>query len=219
MVEFAIVPQKTALVNVDTQNCFVADSPISAPDGLVVLARINQLAKACRQAGILVIHTAFVLRPDGSNIGVLAETSAPVKAGILNRGSESAALHKSLVVDAGDIVLEKPRFGAFHGTDLELVLRGRGIDTIIVSGIATNVCCETTAREAMVRDFHVFFLSDGTATAGMGVVSAAELQRATVTTLGFLFAQVLTVDDVLEKIEQSVRMSQAPDRPGLGEGL
>ena len=202
MVDFTVVPQKTALVNVDMQNCFVADSPISAPDGLAVLARINQLAKVCRRAGILVIHTAFVLRPDGSNIGVLAETSPPAKAGIFNKGSESAALHPSLLVDANDIVLEKPRFGAFHGTDLELIFRSRGIDTIIISGIATNICCDTTAREAMVRDFHVFFLSDGTAAAGIGGAIADELQRATLTTLGFLFAQVLTVDEMIKKIEQ-----------------
>lgn len=207
MVDFAVIPQKTALVNVDMQNCFVANSPISAPDGLVVLDRINHLVQICRQVGILVIHTAFVLRPDGSNKGVLAETSALVRAGILNKGSESAALHQSLMVDANDIILEKPRFGAFYGTDLELILRCRGIDTIIITGVATNICCETTAREAMVRDFHVFFLSDGTATRGMGDASAAELQKATITTLGYLFAQVLTVNEMLNKIEESVGSS------------
>lgn len=207
MVDFTVIPQKTALVNVDMQNCFVADSPIATPDGIAVLARVNQLTKLCRQAGILVIHTAFVLRSDGSNMGVLAETSAPVRAGILNNGSNSAALHQDLLIDDRDIILKKPRFGAFHGTDLELILRSRGIDTIIISGVATNVCCETTAREAMVRDFHVFFLSDGTATRGMGDASAAELQKATITTLGYLFAQVLTVDEMLKKIELSIGSS------------
>ena len=71
---------------------------------------------------------------------------------------EAAALHKELVVDPADILLEKPRYGAFHATDLEMILRTHGIDTLIITGIATNVCCETTAREAMVRDFRVFFL-------------------------------------------------------------
>lgn len=207
MVDFTVVPQKTALINVDMQNCFVADSPISAPDGLAVLARINLLAKVCRLSRILVIHTAFVLRPDGLNIGVLADTSPPAKEGILNQGSESAALHPRLLIEDEDVVLEKPRFGAFHGTDLELILRSRGIDTIIISGIATNVCCETTAREAMVRDFHVFFLRDGTAAVGLGGATADELQRATIANIGSLFAQVLTVDEMLKKIEQSVGSS------------
>ena len=57
MVDFAVVPERTALINVDLQNCFVQGYPISAPDGLAVLDRINRLAAACRAAGILVIHT------------------------------------------------------------------------------------------------------------------------------------------------------------------
>ena len=205
MVDFAVVPQRTALLNVDMQNCFVEGSPIAAPDGLAILERVNRLAAACRKAGILVIHASIVMRPDRSNLGILAEFSPPVKEGILDKGSESASLHKGLVIDPRDILLDKPRFGAFHGTDLELILRQRGIDTIIISGVATNVCCETSAREAAVRDFRVFFLSDGTATAAMGDSSAAELQKATCATLGFLFAQVVTVNEMIRKIEGAAR--------------
>jgi len=204
MVDFAVVPERTALVNVDMQNCFVQGYPISAPDGLAVQDRINRLAATCREAGILVIHTSHVFRPDGSNIGVLGEINPVVTEGIVTKGSKSAALHKELFVDACDILLDKPRFGAFHSTDIELILRSRGIDTIIISGIATNVCCETTAREAFVRDFRVFFLSDGTATSAMGNASAAELQKATCATLGYLFAQVLTVDEMIGKISRAV---------------
>ena len=69
------------------------------------------------------IHTAHGLMPDGSNMGVLGEMVPKVRAGMLNRGAESAALHKGLIVDARDHLIEKPRFGAFHGTDLELILR------------------------------------------------------------------------------------------------
>ena len=102
-------------------------------------------------------------------------------------------------MEARDVLLDKPRRGAFQSTDLELILRSRGIDTVIISGIATRVCCETTAREAVPRDFQVFFLSDGTAMADMPGASAAELQKATLATLGFLFAQVLT-DEMMQKI-------------------
>ena len=209
MVDFAVVPERTALLNIDMQNCFVQDSPIAAPDGLVVLERINRLAQACRDTGILVIHASIVTRPDGSNLGVLAEFSPPARAGILHKGTHSAALHSGLEVDPRDILIDKPRFGAFYGTDLELILRNRGIDTLIISGVATNICCETTAREAAVRDFKVFFLSDGTATADMGGISAAELQKVTCATLGFLFAQVLTVDEMIAKIEGKARSAAA----------
>jgi ureidoacrylate peracid hydrolase len=205
MVDFVLAPERTALVNVDMQNCFVHGSPFSVPDGLAVLGRINRVAAVCRDAGILVIHTSHVLRPDGSNIGVLGETATIVKRGIINKGSESAALHKGLVVDSRDILLEEPRFGVFHGTDLELILRSHGIDSVIVNGIATNVCCETTAREATVRDFCVFFLSDGTATFDIGDLSGADLQKATCATLQFLFAQVLTTDEMIRKISAATR--------------
>jgi ureidoacrylate peracid hydrolase len=209
MPDFDVIPERSALINVDMQNCFVEGSPIAAPDGLQVLERINRVAEACRKTGVLVIHTAGVLRADGSNLGVLAEFDPIVKTGILNKGSESAALHKNLVVDSRDILLDKPRFGAFHGTDLELILRSRGIDTLIISGIATNVCCETTAREAAVRDFRVLFLSDGTATFGIGDLSPADLQKATCATLGKVFAQVLTVNQVITKIEQGAKFVAA----------
>jgi len=201
--DFAVIPERLALVNVDLQNCFV-DGPIAPANALDVVARVNRLAAACRAAGVLVVHTSHVFRPDGSNAGVLRDTAPEVITGrILDKGGPLAALHRGLHVDPRDVLLEKPRFGAFHGTDLELILRGRGIETLIVSGIATNVCCDTTAREAMVRDFRVFFVSDGTAAAAIGGASSEELQRATLATLGSLFAQIVTVDEMIAKIERA----------------
>jgi nicotinamidase-related amidase len=196
MVDFAVIPVRMALINVDMQNCFVDGYPISALDGLAILERVNRLAAVCREAGILVVHARHVLRPDGSNAGVLSELFPQLKDRYINRDSEAAALHKGLVVDSRDILLEKPRYGAFHATDLELILRARGIDTLIITGTTTNVCCDTTAREAMVRDFRVFFLSDGTA---VSKKSAAEVQRVTLQTLR-AFAQILTVDEMIQKI-------------------
>ncbi len=210
-VDFPVVPEKMALLNVDMQNVFVHGFPISAPDGLELEDRINRFAARCREAGILVIHCSHVIRPDGSNIGVMGEILPPVKEGIINKGAPSAALHDGLVVEDGDILLEKPRFGAFHGTDLEMILHGRGIDTVIVTGIATNVCCETTAREANVRDFRVFFLSDGTSTFGIGDLSKEEIQKATCTTLGAVFAQVVTVDEMIAKIAAATGQAAAAE--------
>ena len=99
--------------------------------------------------------------------------------------------------------MEKPHFGAFHDTELEQLLRRRAIDTIIITGIETNVCCETTAREAMVRDFRVLFTSDGTTTGGVPGLSRDEVQRASLATLGMLFAQVITVDELVRQIQQA----------------
>lgn len=146
------------------------------------------------------MHTRGWMRRDGSNLGVMGELVPPFIVALYTEGEPSAELHAGLVVDDADIVLDKPRYGAFHGTDLEQILRARGIDTVIVSGIATNICCETTAREAGQHDFRVFFLADGTATKEMGGVPAAVLQQATCASLGMVFAQIVTIDEVLEKI-------------------
>ncbi|HOZ38263.1 MAG TPA: isochorismatase family cysteine hydrolase [Anaerolineaceae bacterium] len=200
MTNFPVIPARIALVNVDIQNCFVEGS---APDGLLVLDRINCLAGVCRESGIVVFHIRHVL-PADLDSGVLGEFFPVVKMGLLNRDSETAKFHKNLIRDPRDVILEKPHFGAFYGTNLELHLRRRGIDTIIITGIETNVCCETTAREAMVRDFRVFFLSDGTTTGGVPGMSRDEVQRASLATVGMFFAQVLTVDEMIQKIKSSV---------------
>jgi nicotinamidase-related amidase len=200
MVSFAVQPARMALVNIDMQNCFVENSPLAAPGGRALLERVNRLTKACRDTGVQVIHTAHVVRPDGSNVGVMGELIKPVGDGYLNNDRVSSRLHPALEIEPGDILLDKPRYGSFHSTDLELILRSKGIDTIIISGICTNICCETTAREAGMRDFHVFFLSDGTATFPIGDVSAEDIQRVSCATLGLAFAQVVTTDEMIGRL-------------------
>ncbi len=206
MVDFRVVPERTALVNVDLQNFFVEN----APEGMTIVGRVNRLAAECRTAGILVIHTSHVLRPDGSNIGVLGDlVPAARELGFLNEGTRTAALHDDLAVEPGDILLEKPRFGAFHGTDLELILRQRGIDTIIIAGIDAAICCDTTAREANARDFRVLFLRDGTASTGDDAEEATRYQRATLDIIGTVFGQVLTIEEVLQKIAKRLPQDHA----------
>jgi nicotinamidase-related amidase len=197
--QFVVVPGRMALLNIDMQNCFVEGYPMSAPDSLEVLSKINRLASVCRDAGVLVIHTAHVLRADGSNAGVMREFIPAIRAGMINRGSHATALHRDLVIGPQDIILEKPRFGAFEGTDLDLILRAHDIDSVIVSGIATNICCETTAREAAMRDFRLFFLSDATATFDLAGISHEQIQKTVCATLT-LFGQVLTADRMLDAI-------------------
>jgi nicotinamidase-related amidase len=201
MVDFEVVPARSALINVDLQNFFVE----TTKNGEALVDRIDELAAVCRDAGILVIHTAHVLRADGSNVGVLGQI-VPDVIELLTDGSRSAALHERLVIDDRDVVLHKPRFGAFHGTDLETILRSRGIDTLIVSGISTDVCCDTTTREANARDFRVIFLSDGTAT---NDENPEPVQRATLELMGSLFGQVASIDEVLAKIGAGAKRGRA----------
>ncbi|MCB0109620.1 MAG: cysteine hydrolase [Caldilineaceae bacterium] len=194
---FPVNPARMALINCTLQNRFVEDPTYNR---LALLERINHFAAVCRAAGILVIHTRHVVRVDGSNTGVLGEIYPPMN-DVLNSDAPGAALHPRLVVDAQDIILDIPRYGAFHGTDLELILRPRGIDALIVTGIATNVGPETTVREAVARDFRVFLLSDGTSAQALGGLTSEEAQRASLATLGVLFAQVLTIEEMIGKIQ------------------
>jgi len=205
--ELVLDPRRTALVNVDMQRCFVEGGPLASPDGPSLVARVNDLARACRQAGALVVHTRGWLRPDGSNLGRVPELVPPFITDLYTAGAATALFPEDLEVAPEDVVLNKPRYGAFHGTDLDLVLRSATVDTILISGIATNICCDTTAREASQRDYRVVFLSDGTATKEMNGVSAAELQRATLASLGMVFVRIATIDEVTAALRIGQRES------------
>ncbi|HET7310113.1 MAG TPA: isochorismatase family cysteine hydrolase [Mycobacteriales bacterium] len=190
-------PARTALVNVDMQRCFVENSPLAAPDGPELVRRLNELIRVCRQTGTLVVHTRGWMRADGSDVGpVMSELVPPFIVALYTEGADSAQLHDDLDVAPEDVIIDKSRYGAFHGTALESTLHARGIDTVIITGIATNICCETTAREAAQRDFRVLFLRDGTATKEMNGISADDLQRATCASLGMVFARIADIDEV-----------------------
>jgi ureidoacrylate peracid hydrolase len=193
-------PVRTALIDVDMQRCFVEGTPLASPDGLELVDRVNRVSAACREAGALVVHTRMWMRADGTNIGVMGQLVPPFIVDLYTEGAPSAELHDRLEVAPTDVIVNKPRYGAFSGTDLELLLRSHGVDTVVISGIATNICCETTAREAAQRDFRVLFLSDGTATKEMDGVPAAALQQATCSSLSMVFARITTVDAVISAL-------------------
>ena len=208
MIDWPLDPARTALINVDLQNVFVEGFDISATDGPEVVQRLNKLSRVCRDHGMMVIHTINEIRADGSNRGVASEvvtaylqSTGTNRKGGISAGSDGSKLHDSLEVDSSDILLSKPRYGSFTGTDLDLILRTNNIEAVIIGGIATNVCCDTTAREANQRDYKVFFLSDGTGNHGMQGLSAEVIKDATLAAVRLAFGQVLTVDETIAKIK------------------
>jgi isochorismate hydrolase len=106
-----------------------------------------------------------------------------------------SGISPALRVERGDAVVRKTRYDAFTGTDLEGVLRRRGVRSVLITGVMTHLCCETTAREAFVRDFKVFFVVDGTAT------QTEDLHVASLKTLTDGFAIPVTTRGVLEWLE------------------
>jgi nicotinamidase-related amidase len=105
-------------------------------------------------------------------------------------GSPEWSLLAEIAPRDGEAIFRKKRYSAFHGTDLADRLRSGGITDLVISGVMTNLCCETTARDAFVNDFRVFFLSDGTATAG------SDMHEASLRNLEYGFATLLTCEEI-----------------------
>lgn len=208
-VRYPIIPEKTAMLVVDMQNDFVQEgAAIEVPRARAMVPRLNRLLDACRSHSILVIYIHHVIRGGDIDAGRLADHHEAVRDNkALLAGTPNVEIFEGLKPHASDLMVAKPRYSAFYGTDIEAILRSKGIDTLIVSGTVTNVCCDSTTRDAFSRDYKVIFLSDGTATRdlpdlGFGPVSAEEIQKVVLTVLAMSFAQVSSIDQVIDEIEQ-----------------
>lgn len=164
-----LTPGKTALVVVDMQNAFMPGPVAHAPCEMApnIIPQINRLAGAVRETGGVVvwIQTACT---QGDILGwsnaakITRPERAAMRAKALARGSDGYALHPDMDARDGDIFVEKHRFSAFiqGSSDLDAILRELGVDTVLVTGTVTNVCCESTARDAMMLNYKVVMVSD-----------------------------------------------------------
>ena len=203
----AIDPLRTALLVIDMQNCFLVPefSVIEVPRSRDIVDNVNALAQATRRGGGVVVWTQHTFRPDWTvwhdyfargkwRDRMIAETA---------EGSFGYGIHDSMDVGADDLVVLKKRYSALipgsTEPDVAVELRRRGIDTVIVVGTLTNVCCESTARDAMMLDFKTLFIADANATRG-----DAE-HNATLISMVQVFADVRFTGDVLELIGGSAK--------------
>jgi len=169
----ALEPRRTALLVIDMQNAWLAPgAPFEIPPARALIPRINRIAKALRSKQGRVVwiqHTAGTAGEPGywplyfENFISQDKRAGAIAA--LKPDSPMHQLHPELAVDETDWVLPKYRFSAFLRTphDLEVMLTARDIDTLIVTGTATNVCVESTVRDAMMLDFRVFMPHDASA--------------------------------------------------------
>jgi biuret amidohydrolase len=208
MPHFDIRPDRTAFLIIDMQNAFLQPGgPLERPAGREIVDRLNALGACCRRYAIKVVYTRQVFRRDGSDMGLFtAFVKAPPSGFALLEGSPDAGFYPALDHPGTDLDITKVAYSAFAGTELDIILRGKGIDTLILGGVDTAVCCESTARDARHCNYRVIFLSDGTATRdmpdrGWGRVSAGEVQKTVLTLMAFAFAEVATVADVIRRIE------------------
>ena len=165
----------TALVIIDMQRDFVMPGGFGEALGndvkqlQVTIAPTKAILEGARKAGILVIHTREGHRPDLSDCppSKLVRGRGKTRIGdvgpmgrILVRGEIGHDIVPELYPIPGEVVIDKPGKGAFFATDLELILRDRGIKTLIVCGVTTEVCVNTTVREANDRGYECVVLSD-----------------------------------------------------------
>jgi nicotinamidase-related amidase len=182
----------SALLVVDMQMFFLDPaSPTYTCGGPAALPAIKRLAAAFRAAGRPVIFTQHVHHPNGSDLGIMGWWWE----GRCLEGSEAGEIHPELRPLPGEKVVTKHRYSAFYNTDLETVLRCLKIEDLVVSGVMTNLCCESTARDAYFRDYRVFIPADGTGTI------TEEMHLASLLNLAFGFAFVTTGDRLIAQVK------------------
>ncbi|MFD4955124.1 isochorismatase family protein [Streptomyces sp. NPDC058451] len=192
-------PQKTALLVIDMQNDFVLEGyPMEVPMARRRIPRMQEVITECRAAGIPVVYTQHILL-DTFNVSPLESTynTALLSAG-MRKGTFGAQVVDDLKPEADDVVVVKHRYDAFHNTHLENVLTSisglREVDTVIIIGTLTEVCCDSTARGAYMRDFKVAFVGDATG------ARSEEAQAATENTIGTFFGRLLTTAELVAEI-------------------
>ncbi|MYW04306.1 cysteine hydrolase [Streptomyces sp. SID3343] len=203
----AVDPARTALIVVDVQNDFVAPgAPLESAAGYAMLPTLGALIDFCRKAGILVVYTAHVHRPDGSDMGRYKDLYPPIADGsALVDGTPGGDIHPAVAPAPGEIVVKKHRYSGFFGTDLEILLRGRGITTVAVTGVTTEDCVHATARDAMFRDFWTLVVADACGTydhpdLGWGAMTADEVHRAALVVLAQSTADVVTAEQFTARV-------------------
>ena len=193
--DLTLEPSRTALVVIDIQRGIVA-MPAAPHPGAEVVARTVDLATAMRAAGgtVVLVHVTpspdrkDSLRPitDAAAIGPAAGQTPP---------PDWAEIVPELGPKPGDIVITKRQWGAFYGTELDLQLRRRGIDTIVLCGISTNIGVETTARDAFERGYQQVFVEDAMA------ARSADEHASTVGTLFPRIGRVRSTQEVLAALK------------------
>ncbi len=203
--EEKVNPSHTALVVVDVQNDFCAcggfldkeDLDVSLIQAMV--PRLTNFIDKAREVGlpIIYIQTIYVSKNNWYLSDVWLEQQRRVGKGrykeypVLEKDSWGVEFYSGIKPLPEEAVVQKHRYGAFVETDLDIILRSKGIRTLIMSGVATNCCVESTAREGFMKDYYVVFLKDCTA------ATTEELHNSTLRNIDLYFGEVVDSSDVI----------------------
>lgn len=198
-------PTSTALVVVDMQNFFMKEGePMASAAAREIVPNVNRLAQALREAGGPVIwiqmEASEESRTQWANFHELFRREGrDYRLSTLSSEGEGHQLWPALDVDPSDKKVIKRRYSAMiqGASDLEAALRSDRIQTVLVAGVATNVCCESTARDAMMRGFRTIMVSDANAS-----FTEAEHEAALLNFITY-FGDVQSTDEVLDILAES----------------
>ena len=189
--EMNINPGKAALLVIDMQKYFLdPSSEAFTCGGVAVLPMVKKLIAAFREAKRPVIYTRHVHHQDKIDVGIMGWWWE----GMCREDDPLSEVHPELAPLLKEKVILKHRYSSFYNTDLEIVLRCLKIEDIVITGLMTNLCCESTARDAYFRDYRVFFPADATGTMN------EEMHLASLLNLAFGFAFVTKSGEIIKQV-------------------
>lgn len=180
-------PRKMAVVAIDIQKEYLTKGrPLFVQEGQSVLAKATEIMDAARGKGISVVHVKHV--------------SKNLSDSTFNRNSPLVEL--AYEVPAQEPVVTKQVPGAFYSTDLDDLLKSRGIEVVAVLGLLSFMCCDTTAREAHARGYKVLFVEDATAAIPVNGIDAKTVHNVVCAVQGWMFSQVVTTPELIALINK-----------------
>ena len=207
-----IEPARTALLAIDLQNWTMDQaSPTYIPRSETLAGPVNSVARALRESGGTVVWTQMEAPGDAQQgwevfYNGVVKSARDTFATVLRPGSHWQQIFPQMQVECEDIISAKTRYSCLleHSSDLDAVLRDRQVDTVLIAGVATNVCCESTARDAMMMGYRVIVLSDG-----CGCRSDRE-HNASLSNLLNMFADIRTCESTINLLRQRTHKELEP---------
>jgi biuret amidohydrolase len=187
-VSYPVAPDTTALLSIDCQFGFGAGSWEQVPHADAAVENLRKASRAWRECGGAVVHVQTVYTPDREPSGRITDFE-PGVADALAEGTRAAEAYPDLVLD-GDLVVYKTTFSAVLSSDLVDQLRARNIDTVVVGGLTTPICVQTTVDGLSMVGLKVILLADACASQAIGTLSAEQAHAAAVQRMAYLFAAV-----------------------------
>jgi biuret amidohydrolase len=197
-VSYPVAPGTTALLTVDCQFGFGAGSWEQVPHADAAVENLRRAGRVWRECGGAVVHVQTAYTPERPPSGRITDFE-PGIAEALAAGTRAAEAYPDLVLD-GDLVVYKTTFSAVLSSDLVGQLRARGVDTVVVGGLTTPICVQTTVDGLSMTGLKVIVLADACASQAIGTLSAEQAHAAAIARMAYLFAAVEDTDAFVAQV-------------------